>query len=138
MAYNTTPFHGRVARIEKNDVAVDYSVGYTLNVTLDMADASRQGQKWKEGLPGLAGATGTMEYMLVLGNTEQKAIVDNLVTASPGTKLTDVKFLLESSTSAFTANIYVTGMNVSTTINDTVKGSFPFQIDGALTVTASA
>lgn len=138
MAYNTTPFHGKVARIEKNNVAADYSVSWSLNVALDMADASRQGQNWKEALPGMAGASGTMEYMLVLGNTEQKAFVDNLVTAAPGTKLTDIKFLLDASTNAFTGNIYVTGLNVNTTIGDVVKGSFPFQVDGALSVTDAA
>ena len=138
MAYNTTPFHGKVARIEKNDVAADYSVGYSLDVSLDMADASRQGQNWKESLPGLAGASGTMEYMLVLGNTEQKALVDNLITATPGVKLTDIKFLLDGSTNAFTGDIFVTGFSVNTTIGDVVKGSFPFVLDGALAVTDAA
>jgi len=135
--FNTTPFHGKVARIEKNNVAVDYSVGYSLDVTLDMADASRQGQSWKEQLPGMAGASGTMEFMLVLGNTEQKALIDNLITATPGTKLEDVIFLLEGSTSGFTGDIYVTGFSMSTTIGDIVKGSFPFVVDGALAVSAS-
>jgi len=138
MAYNTTPFHGKVARIEKNDVSVGYSVGYSLDVSLDMADASRQGQNWKEQLPGMAGANGTMEYQLVLGNTEQKALIDNLITATPGTKLTDVKFLLDGSTNAFTGDIYVTGFSISITIGDVVKGSFPFVLDGALSVTDAA
>jgi len=138
MAFNTTPFHGKVARIEKNDVPVDYSIGWSLDVSLDMDDASRQGQDWKEHIPGLAGASGTMEYNLVLGNTEQKALVDNIVTASPGTKLTDIKFLLDGSTNAFTGDIYVTGLNVPANIGGIVKGSFPFVLDGALTVTDSA
>ncbi len=138
MSYNTTPFHGKVARIEKNDVAAEFSIGWSMDVSLDMADISRQGQNWKEHLPGMAGATGTMEYQLVLGNTEQKALVDNLVTATPGTKLTDIKFLLDGSTNAFTGNIYVTGLNVPTTIGDVVKGSFTFVVDGALSVTDSA
>lgn len=138
MAFNTTPFHGKVARIEKNEVAVEHSVGYSLDVALDMADASRQGQHWKEFVPGMAGATGTMEYSLILGNTEQKALVDNLITAVPGTKLTDIKFLLDGSTNAFTGDIYVTGLNVNTTIGDVVKGSFPFTVNGALAVTDAA
>ena len=138
MAFNTTPFHGKVARIEKNDVAVDFSVSYSLDVSLDMADASRQGQNWKEQLPGMAGASGTMEYQLVLGNTEQKALIDNLITATPGTKLTDIKFLLDGSTNAFTGDIYVTGFSISTTTGDMVKGSFPFVVNGALTITDAA
>jgi len=138
MAFNTTPFHGKVARIEKNDVAVDFSVSYSLDVSLDMADVSRQGQNWKEQLPGMAGANGTMEYQLILGNTEQKALIDNLITATPGTKLTDVKFLLDGATNAFIGDIYVTGFSVSTTTGDVVKGSFPFVVDGALAITDAA
>lgn len=138
MAYNTTPFHGKVARIEKNDVAADHSIGWSMDVSLDMEDASRQGQSWKEYLPGMAGATGKMDYSLVLGNTEQKAIVDNIVAAAPGTKLTDIKFLLDGSTNAFVGDIFVTGLNISATIAGKVTGSFPFTVNGALTVTDAA
>ena len=82
MAYNTTPFHGKVARIEKNDVATNFTISYSLNATLDMADISSQGDSWKTALPGLAGATGSMEMHLVAGNTEQKAFIDNIITAT--------------------------------------------------------
>jgi len=137
MAYNTTPFHGKLARVEKNTVVMDFSDGWTLNVTLDMADISRSGQAWKEGLPGQAGWNGTFSGQLVLGNTEQKAFVDNLVTATPGTKLTDTQLNLESTTSAFTGNIYITGFSTSPGIGDAVKFTFNFQGNGALTVTAN-
>lgn len=137
MAFNTTPFHGKVARIEKGEVPVDWSISFSLDVSLDMADISRQGQHWKEQLPGMAGASGTMEYQLVLGNTEQKELVDNIVTATPGSKLTDVQFNLDLSTNAFTGNIYITGFSVSATIGDVVKGTFPFVLDGALSVTST-
>jgi hypothetical protein len=138
MAYNTTPFHGKVARIEKNNVPVDFSISYSLNVTIDMSDKSPQGDNWKSALPGLAGATGIMEYFFVPGNTEQKALIDTIVTASPGVLLTDIKFLLNASTNAFTGNIWVTGFSVNTTMGDIVKGSFPFQLDGALALTDAA
>ena len=41
MAYNTTPFHGKVCRVEKNNVVMDYSKGWSLNVnyTLFLHDA---------------------------------------------------------------------------------------------------
>ena len=137
MAYNTTPFHGKLARVEKNTVVMDFSDGWTLNVTLDMADISRSGQHWKEGLTGQASWNGTFSGQLVLGNTEQKAFVDNLVTATPGTKLTDTQLNLESTTSAFTGHIYITGFSTSPGIGDAVKFTFNFQGNGALTVTAN-
>lgn len=138
MAYNTTPFHGKTARVEKNDVAMDFTDGWSLDVSLDMADTSRQGQHWKEGLPGQAGFTGSFSGQIVLGNTEQKAFLDNLITAIPGTKLTDVKFLLDGATNAFTGNIYITGFSTATAVGDKVGYTFNFQGDGALTVTDAA
>ena len=135
MAYNTTPFHGKVCRVEKNDVAMDYSKGWNLSVNLDMADASRAGQHWKEALPGQAGWNGSFEAMAVMGNTEQKAFFDNLVAATPGTKLTDVKFLLDGSTNAFTGNIFITGVSINATMGGVVSATINFQGDGALTLT---
>jgi predicted secreted protein len=138
MAYNTTPFHGKVCRVEKNNVAMDYSKGWSLNVNLDMADSSRVGQDWKEALPGQAGWSGSFEAYFVAGNTEQKAFFDNLVAATPGTKLTDVKFLLDASTNAFTGNIYITGVSINATMGGVVSATINFQGDGALTLTDTA
>lgn len=138
MAYNTTPFHGKVARVEKNNTAMDFSDGWSLDVSLDMADISRQGQSWKEGIPGQGSWRGSFSGHLVLGNTEQKAFVDNLVAASPGTKLTDVKFLLDGATNAFTGNIYITGFSTSPAVGDKAGFTFNFQGDGALSVTDAA
>ena len=138
MAYNTTPFHGKACRIEKNDVAMEYSEGWSINATLDMAEASRQGQNWKEGLPGLAGWNGSFTGQFVAGNTQQKAFFDNIVAAAPGTKLTDVKFLLDASTNAFTGNIYITGFSINGALGEVVKFTCNFQGDGALTLTSAA
>lgn len=133
MAYNTTPFHGKLCRVEKNNVVMDYSKGWSLNVNLDMADASRVGQHWKEALPGQAGWSGSFEIYATLGNTEQKAFFDNIVTATPGTKLTDVKFLLDATTNGFSGNIYITGVSINGTMGGVVSATVNFQGDGALT-----
>lgn len=138
MAYNTVPFHGKVSRVEKNNVAMDFSKGWSLSVSLDMADASRAGQNWKEALPGQAGWNGSFEAHFVAGNTEQKAFMDNLVAATPGVKLTDVKFLLDGTTNAFTGNIFITGMSVPAQMGGVVAVTFNFQGDGALTLTDAA
>jgi len=138
MAFNTTPFHGKTARIEKDDTAMDFSEGWNIDVALDMADISRQGQQWKEGLPGQARWSGSFSGQLVLGNTEQKAFVDNIVAATPGTKLTDVKFLLDGSTNAFTGNIYIIGFHPAGTVGDKFSFSFDFTGDGALDVVDDA
>ncbi len=138
MAYNTAPFHGKVCRTEKNDVAMDFMESWSINVTTAMAGASRQGQQWDEALPGMTGWTGSFSGMVVLGNTEQKAFVDNIITAIPGVKLTDVKFLLDGSTNAYTGNIYINSYSLAPSLTDVVKHTFNFQGDGALSVTAAA
>lgn len=138
MAYNTTPFHGKLCRVEKNNVAMAYSRGWQITVPLDMADISAQGDSWKTGLPGLAGWSGSFEAYFVPGNTEQKAFFDNLVTATPGTKLTDVKFLLDGSTNAFTGDIFITGLSIPANIGGTVTVTINFQGDGPLTLTNAA
>jgi len=138
MAYNTVPFHGKVCVIEKNDVVLAYSKGWSLSVSLDMADASRAQIEWKEALPGMGGWNGSFEIYFVAGNTEQKAFFDNIVTASPGTKLTDVKFLLDVDTNAFTGNIFITGFSLAANLGGVVTATVNFQGDGALTLTSAA
>jgi len=138
MAYNSTPFHGKAVRIEKNDVAMGYTQGWSIDVSLDMGDMSRSGQDWKEALPGQAGWSGSFNGSFVAGNTEQKAFFDNLITATPGTKLTDVKFLLDASTNAFTGNIYVTGFSMGPSLSGTANFTINFQGDGALSLTYEA
>jgi len=130
MAYSSTPLHGKVARVEKNDVAVNFTDGWEWDASLDMADASYQGQHWKKALPGLAGATGRMTGHWVAGNTEQKALFDNIVTATPGTKLTDVKFLVTGTAEGFSGDIYITGFALRAPLGDTIKFTIPFQLDG--------
>ena len=138
MAYNTDPFHGKTARVEKNDVVVSFTDGWSIDVSLDMADTTSQGDNWKKAIPGTAGATGSFSGHFVAGNTEQKAFFDNIVSATPGTKLTDVKFLLDSSTNAFVGNIYITGLSVPTNVGDKVSFTVNFQVDDALSLTDAA
>jgi Phage major tail protein 2. len=138
MAYNTTPFHGKVCRVEKNNVLMNYSKGWNLSVSLDMADGSYAGQSWKNALPGMASWNGSFEAHFVAGNTEQKAFFDNLVAASPGTQLTDVKFILDGTTNAFSGNIYITGISINGSMGDVVSATVNFQGDGALTLSDAA
>jgi len=137
MAGNTVPIHGRVCRIDDGGSLIDYSVDWNISVSVDMADASRQGQTWKESLAGQAGWTGSMTFHFVAGNTEQKALLDNIVTASPGTKLTDIKFMLEDTSDYFAGDLFLSSLATSATVGDTVNVSFDFTGDGALALTVA-
>jgi len=138
MAYNTTPFHGKTARVEKNDVAMDFTEGWNINADVPFDDISAQGDDWEDQVAGIAKWTGQIKGYVVLGNTEQKAFVDNIVTATPGTKLTDVKFLLDASTNAFTGDLHITKYAVDTSKSGKVSYTLDFKGSGALSVTSSA
>ena len=144
MAGNTTPIHGKVTRTAYgtagSGTAIDYTDGYTINVKVDMADVSRQGQSWKEFLAGQAGWDGSFSGQLVAGNTQQKAILDNIITATPGTKLTTstaLSFLLEDTGDYLTGDSYITGVSISPGVGDAVKFTINFQGTGALGLTVA-
>ena len=138
MTYRSTPFHGKLARVEKGDTATGYGAGWNIAITLAMADASRQGQQWREQLPGQGQWGGDFDVYFTPGNTEQKAFADNIIAATPGTKLTDVKFLLEDATHAFSGNIFITGFSLRTSLGAVVGANFTFDGDGAPTLTDGA
>jgi hypothetical protein len=138
MAFNSVPFHGKACLIEWEGTAIAYTKGWSISVSLDMADASRAGQTWKEALPGLAGWNGSFEMYFVAGNAQQILVLNNLIIAAPGTKLTGSKFLLDVDTNAFTGSFFVTGISVNGSMGGVVSTTVNFQGDGALTLTNAA
>ncbi|MCK4717104.1 MAG: hypothetical protein KAT70_00435 [Thermoplasmata archaeon] len=135
MAGNVSPFHGKVARVEKNSVVMDFTEGWEIATDLDMDDISRQGQNWKEGLPGQAAWAGTFSGQTVLGNTEQAAIFDNIINATPGTKLTDMNFNFEDTGDYLSGNIYITNVTFTNNVGGKAAFTVSFVGDGALSKT---
>ncbi len=138
MAFASTPFHGKLTAVEKNGTKVDYEVSWGFNASVDMSDVSRKGQQWKEQIPGQGSWNGTMTFHFVPGNTEQKALMDNIIAATPGTKLTDVKLLQDADTNAFTGDIYLTTFGVTAAVGDKVDCTFNFVGNGAPALTDGA
>ena len=135
MAYSTTPTHGKVARVEKGDTAVAFTEGWKINFGISsFADITSQGDAWETGLPGFGKWSGSFSGWLALGNTQQKALHDNLVTAAPGTKLTDMKFLINGSTEGWDGDVYIESVDVDAQKGDSVKLTVNFRGDGAPTL----
>ena len=59
MASNTTPFHGKVARVEKGEVRMDFTDGWQVDVVSENADTSKQGQNWALNITGFASWSGS-------------------------------------------------------------------------------
>ena len=113
---------------------VGYLVGWSLDISLDMADMSRMGQNWKESLPGLAGGNGRAEAFFVGRDSFWDAFED-------GANNTQKYFLLQlfnydpdqdQTGDHFNVWTTLTGINPSAPIGEIVKEPVTFQIYGAL------
>jgi predicted secreted protein len=135
--YNTVPFLGLVSRVEKNNVAMNFTKGWNINVEVDLDGQVYQGDIWETLIAGKARWSGSFSGDLVAGNTEQKAIIDNIVTATPGAQLTDIKFLLDGSTNALTGNLRVASMAFGAA-DGRANFTCNFKSDGALSITNAA
>jgi len=68
---------------------VGYLIGWSLNTSLEMSDASCMGQNWKEALPGQAGGTGSANAYFIATQTLWNNLKDTI--AASGEKF----FLLQ-------------------------------------------
>ena len=137
MAGNTVPIHGKVARTDKNGTLLDFTEGWDISVELDLDDTSRQGQHWKESLPGQAGWTGNISAQLVTANTEQAALLNNIIAAVPGTLLTDMKFMLEDTGDYLNGDLYLTSLPITAGVAGKVTVSWAFTGNGVLSLTTA-
>lgn len=143
MAGNTDSIHGKIARTAYGTAGsgtnIDFTDGWTVNSTVDLVDISRQGQHWKEVLPGQASWTATVSGQLVLGNTEQKACLDSLIAATPGVKLTGataLAFHMEDTGDYLSGDSYISSVQIGAQVADKVPVTFNVTGTGALGLTA--
>ena len=132
MAY---PIHGKKARSVKNSVPIDFTASWdiTVNVTLD--EITSQGDNWKKSIVGITEWDGTIECWFDPSNTEQKALMDNIIAAIPGVKLTDLQFSLEDSADYLAGDLFITSMPISANIGSKVTCNFEFTGDDAISLT---
>ena len=135
MAY---PIHGKVARINKGGTDVAFTSGWDITFNVDMDEITAQGDDWKDFIAGCGEWDGKMDCLFDPSNAQQKALMDNIVAAVPGTKLTDVKFTLEDSGDYFSGSLFITSFPVSTSISGKVACSFSFKGSGAPGMTIAA
>ena len=145
MAGNTTVMHGKTARCAYGTAGsgtnIDYITGWTVTVNLETSEFGRQGQHWKEQAVGQAGWTASLTGELLLSNTQQAAIFSNLVTATPGTKLTGATALAfhgEDAGDHYSGDSYVTGLTINSQLGSIVNFTINVVGTGALTQTIAA
>lgn len=118
---------------------VGYLRDWSLNVSVDMADASRTGQKWKESLPGQAKASGSANAFLLSGNNffdalsaeiagTQKYHLLQLFTYDPDQDQTGDHYSCWAS---------ISGWNPQAPIGDLVTEAISFEVLGLPSFTAN-
>jgi len=119
---------------------VGYLIDWNISISLDMADASRMGQQWKEALPGQAGGSGSANGYFIATQT----LLNNLQEAiAAGEKY----FLLQlfnydpdqdQTGDHINAWVSFTSFNLGASISEVVKEQVNFQIQGEISFAANA
>lgn len=116
---------------------VGYLIDWTLNISLDMADASRMGQQWKESLPGQAGGSGSASGYFIASETLLNCLQESIANG-------DKYFLLQlfsydpdqdQTGDHYNAWVTFTSLNVGADIGSVVKEQVNFQVYGQISFT---
>jgi len=119
---------------------VGYLYGWNFDATVDMADASRMGQSWKEAKPGQANISGTAESYFI----GTKSFFDGLKDAATGG---EEYFLLQlfnydpdqdQTGDHFSLWVSFSGVSFSASIGDIVKERVNFTSQGMPAFTANS
>jgi len=119
---------------------IGYLIDWNLEFSLDMAEISRQGQHWKEVLPGQAGGSGGANAYYIAIDSFFELLEDNI----DGTQ---DYFLVElfnydpdqdQTGDHFIAWVTFNSWGINPTVNDVVKEKIGFQIHGMISIKANA
>jgi len=133
MATTAAPIHGKYAKITDSDGnAAGYSTDATLNISNTIADASRQGQDWEEKSAGQNKWSGSMNFLYITGDLEQKALHDNIIVATAPSGAYEVRFY-PSSGQYYSGSIVITGVSIAANKGGMVTFNVTFEGTGALT-----
>ena len=118
---------------------VGYLIDWTLNVALDMADASRMGQQWKEALPGQAGGSGAANGYFIATETLYNNLAESIASGEKYFLVQLFNYDPDQDQTGDHINAWVTfnSFNLTPTINDVVKETVNFQIHGPISFTAN-
>jgi hypothetical protein len=114
---------------------VGYLTDWSFTASLDMADSSYCGQKWKNSLPGQGGATGNAAAFFIGsdsfldGITTKELFFVQLFTYDPDQDQTG---------DHFNAWVWFNGTSVNAAVGDVVKETLDFTVNGIPSFTANA
>ena len=123
--------NGMVPRAALQKVA--YLMDWNLNFALDMVDASRSGQAWKEALPGQAGASGGANSYFIGTQTMYWNLAQHMATSGPKyffMELYPWDPAQDQTGDHYLAWVTCSGFSLNTGIGEVVKEALSFQVFG--------
>lgn len=139
MAHASTPTHGKVCRTAYGTAGAGTNIaetsGWTLNMQRGSADSSAQGNAFQSSLPSQYGWSASLNVSLCLGNTQQKAVHDAMISGAILTGATALEFVLDAAANYYTGDMYCESFNITASIGDIVKAAVNLKGTGAITLT---
>ncbi|MFH2076783.1 MAG: hypothetical protein ABIJ57_15825 [Pseudomonadota bacterium] len=119
---------------------VAYLIDWSLNITVDMADASRMGQNWKETLPGQASATGSANAYFIGSDTLLSCLQEAIAAGDKYFLLQLFNYDPDQDQTGDHINAWVTftSFQVGADIGSVVKEAINFQVHSEISFTANA
>ena len=130
-------YRGQDGFITQGATNVGQIRSWSLDVTVELLDASVMGDDWKKHRGGMANWSGSMEALFDYGNPGQKAFVDQICVLAPAGNSIPVTLGVETG-KTITGNVIIKGLKINDTLNDLVKMTIEFEGDGPPTLTWAA
>lgn len=118
-------YRGQDGSFTVSATPVGQVVGWTLQTQQELLDADVMGISWKQYVGGLGSWTGTVTVRFDYSDTEQAALVNTLITATPAGGSTAVKFNV-SSTKYFSGSVIIRDVQFQNQLNQLVGATINF------------
>lgn len=121
---------GKDGEVDLGSAKIGYIDNFSLSIEAGTSEASQLGDQWKQFIGTAKGWSGSFSGTFDYGDTQQKSIIDNLISANASTSVT-LK-LKVSAALTLTGTAWVSNASVGASHGDKITISFNFQGSGAL------
>lgn len=118
---------------------VGYLLDWSLNLTLEMADATSMGDVWKTALPGLASGSGSANAYFIATHTLRNCLQESIAAGDKYFLLQLFNYEPVADQTGDHINVWVTftSFAIGPTINAVVKETVNFQVQGDISFVAN-
>lgn len=125
---------GKDGEVDLGSAKIGYIDNFSLSIEAGTSETSQLGDQWKQFIGTAKGWSGSFSGTFDYGDTQQKSIIDNLISANASTSVT-LK-LKVSAALTLTGTAWVSNASVGASHGDKITISFNFQGSGALAAAA--